>query len=311
MGGMGTPREGVVYHTRDLDEVVGAVGSILCPYSVRGRPERYQASMRFDRLGGLAFVTGVYGPDLELRAESLADFYVIEQSQRGAFRARGGGAELSFRPGDMHVIYPGSPVAMEWSAGCRMAVLRVDRRMIEQHASALVDGDTPAVPEAPRHDGLRRYFELLYRESQRPGSRLREGAGARYAEQMLVALLLGACGDERAGERGVAPYYVRRAEEFIDAHLTSDIGVVDIVRAAGVSARALQYGFRRWRGMGPAAWLRQRRLERARDELAAAEPGQTTVTTVALGLGFLHLGKFSAAYRARFGEPPARTLRRR
>ncbi|WP_094783336.1 helix-turn-helix domain-containing protein [Paraburkholderia ribeironis] len=36
----------------------------------------------------------------------------------------------------------------------------------------------------------------------------------------------------------------------------------------------------------------------------------TSVTDVALRLGFAHVGRFSADYRAAFGEPPAATLRR-
>jgi AraC-like DNA-binding protein len=49
------------------------------------------------------------------------------------------------------------------------------------------------------------------------------------------------------------------------------------------------------------------RLERVREELLCAEPGET-VTAIAMRWGFTHLARFSGIYRARFGELPSQTL---
>jgi AraC-like DNA-binding protein len=58
-------------------------------------------------------------------------------------------------------------------------------------------------------------------------------------------------------------------------------------------------------------YVRDRRLERARDQLAVALPSDgITVTEVAERWGFGHLGNFSGSYRKRFGESPSQTLRR-
>ena len=56
--------------------------------------------------------------------------------------------------------------------------------------------------------------------------------------------------------------------------------------------------------------LRQWRLDAARMELLTAEPDSTTVSEIALRFGFSNLSKFSAAYKATFGEPPSKTLQR-
>jgi AraC-like DNA-binding protein len=103
--------------------------------------------------------------------------------------------------------------------------------------------------------------------------------------------------------------HVRRAEEWIDAHVKDAIGVEDVASAIGVEAQALVRAFKRVRGYSPTRALRRRRLERARDALAAAGP-ETTVTTVAIGLGFFELGRFAARYREQFGEKPSETLAR-
>jgi AraC-like DNA-binding protein len=55
---------------------------------------------------------------------------------------------------------------------------------------------------------------------------------------------------------------------------------------------------------------RRVRLDRAREQLRAADPGQgVSVTTVAAGWGFASPSRFTAHYRAVYGELPSHTLR--
>jgi AraC-like DNA-binding protein len=67
-------------------------------------------------------------------------------------------------------------------------------------------------------------------------------------------------------------------------------------------------GFRRYRGTSPMKLVRTQRMLMVRQELI--EHGdKTTVTDAALKWGFNHLGRFSAYYKAQFGEKPSDTLR--
>ena len=86
--------------------------------------------------------------------------------------------------------------------------------------------------------------------------------------------------------------------------------VKDVAAHLGVSLRSLQAGFRRWRETTPSAYLRQVRLQLIRDDLLHSGE-DANVTSVATQHGFAHLGRFSAQYRAAFGEGPSVTLRRR
>jgi AraC-like DNA-binding protein len=56
------------------------------------------------------------------------------------------------------------------------------------------------------------------------------------------------------------------------------------------------------------SYLRDARLRRADAELRTAAPDDT-VAAIARGWGFAHLGRFAAAYEAKYGQPPGRTLR--
>ncbi|MFD7451845.1 helix-turn-helix transcriptional regulator [Kitasatospora sp. NPDC059827] len=89
------------------------------------------------------------------------------------------------------------------------------------------------------------------------------------------------------------------------------VSVADIARAARTSLPSLRQGFRTHLNTTPLAYLRQLRLDHAHRDLLAIADGraQGTVTDVAYRWGFTHLGRFSAAYRGSFGQPPSRTLR--
>ena len=112
------------------------------------------------------------------------------------------------------------------------------------------------------------------------------------------------------GPGWVAPATVRRAAAFIQSHADQPVTVDQIAAAAGVSARALQYAFRRHYGTTPTGYLRRIRLELAEQDLRAAQPGSgLTVAAVAHRWGWTSPSQFTAASRRRFGVQPSRTLR--
>ena len=75
-------------------------------------------------------------------------------------------------------------------------------------------------------------------------------------------------------------------------------------------AETLQRQFRQYFGKTVFAVLRDRRFERARQELLRAAPA-ASVSDIAARCGFTHLARFSAEYRRRYHENPSATLRRR
>lgn len=85
--------------------------------------------------------------------------------------------------------------------------------------------------------------------------------------------------------------------------------LLDMARAHGLSLRSMQEGFRRELGTTPSAFLLDARLELAHRLLTAPSEGAITVTEAATAAGFGHLGRFSAAFRERYGLSP-REIRR-
>ncbi|MCA9539226.1 MAG: AraC family transcriptional regulator, partial [Myxococcales bacterium] len=71
----------------------------------------------------------------------------------------------------------------------------------------------------------------------------------------------------------------------------------------------LQAAFRTFRGTTPLSFLREQRIERARQQLLRGEES-TTIARVVHDLGLGSPGRFSADYKRRFGESPSATLAR-
>jgi len=99
-------------------------------------------------------------------------------------------------------------------------------------------------------------------------------------------------------------------ETWIEAHLADPLTLGCLCAAAGVGERALQIAFHARHGMSPMRFVAERRLAAAHRRLACGGPGDT-VTDIAIGAGFSHLGRFSTLYRQAYGETPSQTLQRR
>lgn len=127
---------------------------------------------------------------------------------------------------------------------------------------------------------------------------------------LVVALLaqhLGTCSTAPLDD----PYrvLVMRAQAFIEQRL-GDADLTPSAVAAGhhISTRHLQKAFER-EGLSVASWIRSRRLERCRRDLADPAMDRLPVGTIAARWGFPNESHFNRSFRAAYDTPPA-TYRR-
>ncbi|MNF01178.1 DNA-binding transcriptional activator FeaR [compost metagenome] len=78
-----------------------------------------------------------------------------------------------------------------------------------------------------------------------------------------------------------------------------------------MSLRSLYGLFERHVRVTPKQYIRNLKLERIHASLSDPCCNVRNVTELALDYGFLHLGRFSEAYRQQFGELPSETFKRR
>jgi AraC family ethanolamine operon transcriptional activator len=103
---------------------------------------------------------------------------------------------------------------------------------------------------------------------------------------------------------------IREVEHYVDARPFRPIHISELCSHLKISRRTLHRCFEDVLGIGPGAFLRQRRLCSVHSALRRLDARTTHVTKVATDFGFLELGRFARQYHLLFGEYPNQTLRR-
>jgi AraC-like DNA-binding protein len=278
---------------------------------------------RFDvlRLGSLTIGDIQYGADVTL-GYAHPDAYQVGVPLAGRLEAHQGGRAILGAGAQAPVFRVGEDVVLDrWSAECRQLAVKINREVLESQLQMLLDAPAPVPIKLPAQlditAGLGRSWAALIRlvagEFGNDTGMLDQPLIAGHLhESLTIGLLLATDHPYRDAltrpGRAYRPPPVRRAIDAIQANPEHPFTVTTLAHTAGVSVRTLQAGFRRYIGSTPMAYLRDVRLARAHDNLRAADPHQTTVTDVAYRWGFVHLGRFAAAYRTRYHTTPFRSL---
>ncbi|GAA1476669.1 hypothetical protein GCM10009623_11150 [Nocardioides aestuarii] len=96
--------------------------------------------------------------------------------------------------------------------------------------------------------------------------------------------------------------HLRRARDHLDRHYADDFDLDLLAGLAGMSRYHFVRSFAVTYRTTPAAYLAERRVERAQDLLRAAN---LTVTEVCHAVGYSSLGSFSSKFREVVGESPS------
>jgi len=269
-----------------------------------------------------------YGARAAIEATPRRDDYWILIPVRGRLATSVRGQEFLCDPSRGFVFsYPTmGPSRMDIDAGGGRLTVVLFRQGVERQLAALLGrpADTrfmPPVEFAPAIDlgtgygrNIARYAYLALGDVERGGLSAHTAVAGSVFEQFIITeLLLSHPHNYSRALHGPAPSIVprdvRRAIDYIQAHLGDCVRLTDIIEAAGVPGRTLFKHFENHRGVSPMRYLREARFEKVREALLRADP-QDNVTEIAMGLGFSHMGRFAVEYRRRFGECPSATLRK-
>lgn len=307
--------------TRKLDEAIEAVSRVYCPHSVAvaGPARDIDAFLDVRSISAQRLVTLSYGATVDIDAQDFSRLFLMMHCDHGAAAATQAGRAAEWGRGRTMAFSAGFETRLRFDRDFVQSGMRLDPDRLEALCARWLGRplDSPLrFALQPFSDSLERTWRhtLDYLAAvERDGLPL-YGPARSATDDLLLTLVLqhhphNYSEELAAPVPGPAPGFVYRAERYIAAHAASPISVADVAHALGVSVRTLQAGFRNWRNTTPTAALRKVRLDQARDALRRADDG-TTVAAVAYKYGFAHLGRFSAQYRAAFGEPPAATLRR-
>ncbi|WP_067838359.1 helix-turn-helix domain-containing protein [Nocardia lijiangensis] len=96
--------------------------------------------------------------------------------------------------------------------------------------------------------------------------------------------------------------HLRKARDLADQHYADPLNLDELAAAAGISKYHFLRAFAAVYGVTPAAYLAERRIERAQDLLRATN---LTVTEVCMLVGYTSLGSFSSKFRQLVGVTPS------
>lgn len=309
-------------HSHDVDQARATVEKAFCTHRLTPVTGGLDARFHAVQVGGVGLHYLEYGGDVRIQPDDLVNCYLVQIPLNGTAEIRSSSDEVLSSPSVASVLEPDTQYDMLWRAGNRQLIVKLDRTTIEQHLHKSL-----GVPLGRRlrfqlsmdlTDPLirswRSIVDLLSTEIENGGSIPTEPLAMREMERLLLTQLFLAQPNNYSAAlhsppARMVPRVVQRAADLIEAHAAEPLTVEDIAAAVNVSVRALQDGFRSAFDTTPTNYLREVRLRKVHADLIAADPSAVTVTDVAMRWGFLHLGRFSVLYRARFGESPSQTLR--
>ncbi|KAA9379005.1 AraC family transcriptional regulator [Microbispora cellulosiformans] len=314
-----------VFASTDLDEIRDEVARIFCPHrlDLAGAASLLSARFNSAQLGSVRINYLDYGADVHIEPGDLGTFFLVLIPLAGRSLIRSGHQEIVSTPTTATLPSPTQHLDMRWAAGTPTLIVKFERTAVERSLEQMLGEplDRPVVFDlgvdltAGWARAWRAMADLIVREAEHDDGLTAQPLAVAHLENALLTSLLTMQPSnyrERltAPRPPVLPKVVRRALEFIEQHAHLPITTEDVARAVAVSGRSLQEGFRVHLGRTPMAQLREVRLTKVHEELAAGDPARDTVTSVAARWGFLHQGRFAALYRQRYGRHPSETLRR-
>lgn len=234
----------------------------------------------------------------------------INRTQQYTF----GRQRVAVVPGGLAFVPAGSEITSQFAAGSTFA-MRVDDVALADEAQARCPTAALAWPRTPvalqLPEPLRTRFDDAVAGLVRafgPGASPTERT---HTEHRVIATLADALNALSGPVRSTRLAQRRLAdlEAWIEANLGETITIGRLSSVAQAGERSLQLAFQARRGMSPMRFVCERRLAAAHRRIANAGAADE-ITSIATGLGFTHLGRFSIAYREVFGESPSRTLQR-
>lgn len=250
-----------------------------------------------------------------------AQSFGMRFQRRGSAAVTIGKRQFPITPHSSCIVSHGVPAVVEYCRDYEQVMLRINAEALKTKLAAIAGRPIPSdivfQPnvdlQTPAAQFLRATFDALVQLLDRAGPSFPSLAWAELEQALMVAFL--ASNPHNYSHwmdgvpPGVAPWQVTRAEDYIEANWHRPLEVEAIAAETGTSGRSLFRAFKQSRGYSPLEFIKHVRLRHARQMVERAGE-KTTVMDIAMASGFGDHGRFSKAYRQRFGELPSAALAR-
>jgi AraC-like DNA-binding protein len=223
--------------------------------------------------------------------------------------------EMSLQPGAVVVHAPSSPHTARNLVGTEFMFVIAKRAQLDEHADLLgirlqppPRGEVHLLAPSTKTGLIGPTFETLARHSAAGGL-----PSAAVDDGVVSAISLALSEDDRKQRIGGRNRIDGRQVVWTCMDYAESIqripSISELCLVANVSERTLRAVFVREYDLPPTQYFRAWALDQAHRRFIDCVEDSETVTEVATGLGFDHLGRFSIRYKQIYGEPPSETLR--
>jgi len=306
--------------TSDLPEAIAAVSRVYCPHDVKVLESNRGIDAVLEAFPGSRqqIVSLRYSAPVKIDAGRFENLLLFMSCVDGSAKATQGRSSVHWQKGETLPLSPNLPSQLMFDRRFWQNSIRLDKAFVEEFCSRLLNRP---IDRQIRFEltPFSRPLELAWRRAiqtiqfVQSVDLVQSSTALRRLEEFIAALILEShphnYSELLKNERTSAePRIVREAERLMKS-AGPNISIGEIAKELRISLRSLELGFRDARKMTPTQVHRQFRLRAAREALL--NPNQaTTVTSVAVTFGFLHLARFSQYYQSMFDEAPSHTLRR-
>ena len=303
--------------SRDLDEAVLTLNSQV--EERRLQPgERGGADIHFtlQALPRLKLFGARWGMGVTVRSSPLASWHGILPLQ-GAVTSNPDGQQAG--AGELLMFTPGHEVDVHWRRGTQAIVIALDAACLADHLERHHQSEVPRLPpqaqligrEHPALGSLGNLLRLIDGEAGRPAGVLASPVGQQHVQHLFCENLLQLIPSLSVlPQRSLLPGTVKRAVDYIHAHLEQPLSISQLVAISGASRRSLEQAFQRSLGSSPQRYIQRCRLNAIRQLLQRHRPGELQLSELAFRWGFTQPSHFTTAYKQAFGELPSQTLSR-
>lgn len=247
--------------------------------------------------------------------------YTFEFTDRGAmWLLEPGTRHRQVGPGEYYLLRPDQEHSQRVESEVRTLFISLSRQRVEEVGRAFTSSTKPPQFE-PVVEGAQpemwQTLAAIAREVAQVESPRDGGWGCSTANgtqlmlqslslQLIVQLLRcqSGIGDEKetSHERGAFSPEIRRSLEFIHAYYTEDLSLEQIAGSVALSQYYFLRLFKRQTGFTPYEYVRRLRLSEAAGRLKGTN---TSITEIALQLGFASASHLSEAFRRQYGCTPS------
>ena len=245
---------------RDLEQARLHMCGVLGEHGVSYLPRQRHLDFRHRqaRVSCIALNSLEWGAGVMITAPLLPDFYLLQFTVAGACELWQGTNYSLLSAGSVAIVNPDRGFRKLWMPGTRQLLVRIDRRLVKREFRTWTGGDDssgilfdmPPIDDMAKVGSLARYVRMLCDDLRNGASNLLHPLVADRVASGLVSLLLTSMPHnkkraiEATANRPIAPFFVRRVEQFIEQRAGDAITLADLTSIAGVSTRALQTSFR-------------------------------------------------------------------